>query len=87
MIGILTTPAEGCCGFVILLDVTNELSGEVACGSEDSPSNGIALNFGKPDLDLIEPARIGRSIMDPNGWVGLEELENILSWVRTRNGK
>jgi hypothetical protein len=87
MIGILTTPAEGCCGFVILLDVTNELSGEVACGSEDSPSNDIALNFGKPDLDLIEPAGIGRSVMDPNGWVGLEELENILSWVRTRNGK
>ena len=81
MIGILTTPAEGCCGFVILLDVTNELSGEVACGSEDSPSNDIALNFGKPDLDLIEPTGIGRGVMDPHRWIGLEELENILGFM------
>ena len=78
MVDILISPAEGCGGFVVLLDVTDELSGQVGGGSEDSPSNDIALNFGKPDFDLIEPTRIGRSVMDPNGWIGLEELENIL---------
>jgi hypothetical protein len=31
-------------------------SGQVGGGSEDSPSNDIALPFGKPDFDLIEPA-------------------------------
>jgi hypothetical protein len=36
------------------------------------------LNFGKPDLDLIEPTGIGRGVMDPYGWIGLEEVENIL---------
>jgi hypothetical protein len=39
------------------------------------------LNFGKPDLDLIEPTGIGRGVMDPYGWMGLEELENILGFV------
>ena len=81
MIDILTSPAEGCCGFVVLLDVTNELSREVGCGSEDSPGNDIALNFGKPDLDLIEPTGIGRGVMDPDLWIGLEEPENILGFM------
>src|SRR6266853_5099542 len=69
MIGILKSPAEGCGGFVVLLDVTDQLSGEVGRRSEDSPSDDIALDFGKPDLDLIEPTRIGRGVMDPYGWI------------------
>src|SRR5260221_9462106 len=81
MIGILKSPTEGCGGFVVLLDVTDQLSGEVGRRSEDSPSDDIALNFGKPDLDLIEPTRIGRGVMDPYGWIGLEELENILGFM------
>src|SRR5258708_1334936 len=81
MIGILKSPAEGCGGFVVLLDVTDQLSGEVGSRSEDAPSADIALNFGKPDLDLIEPTRIGRGVMDSYGWIGLEELENILGFM------
>src|SRR6266404_560446 len=81
MIGILNSPAEGCGGFVVLLDVTDQLSEQVGRGSEDSPSDDIALNFGKPDLDLIEPTRIGRGVMDPYGWIDLEELENILGFM------
>ncbi len=39
------------------------------------------MNFGKPDLDLIEPTGIGRRVMDPHGWIGLEEVENILGFM------
>src|ERR1700719_276 len=81
MIGIFKSPAEGCGGFVVLPDVTDQLSGEVGGRSEDSPSDDIALDFGKPDLDLIEPTRIGRGVMDPYGGIGLEELENILGFM------
>ena len=81
MSGILKSPAEGCSGFVVLLDVTDQLSGEVVGRGEDSPSDDIALNFGKPDLDLIEPTGIGRGVMDPHRWIGLEELENILGFM------
>ena len=84
MIGILKSPAEGCSGLVVLLDVTDQFSGEVGGGSENSPRDDIALNFGKPDLDLIEPTGIGRGVMDSYGWMGLEELENILGFVRAQ---
>ena len=81
MIGILISSAEGCGGFVVLLDVTNQLSGEVGCRTEDSASDAFSLDFGKPDLDLIEPTGIGRGVVDPNRWIGLEELENVLGFV------
>ena len=81
IIRVLKSPAEGCSGFVVLLDVTDQLSGEVGDRGEDSPSDEIALDFGKPDLDLIEPTRIGRGVMDPYRWIGLEELENILGFM------
>ena len=81
MIGILKFPAEGCGGFVVLLDVTDQLSGEVGCRSEDSPSDDIALDFGKPDLDLIEPTGIGGGVKDPYLWIGLEKSENILGFM------
>src|SRR5258708_7465377 len=81
MIDILKSPAEGSGGFVVLLDVADQLSGEISCRSEDPASDDIALDFGKPDLDLIEPTGIGRGVMDPYGWMGLEELENILGFM------
>jgi hypothetical protein len=81
MVDILVSPPEGCCGFVVLLDVADELSRQIGFGSEDSSSNDMALNFGKPDFDLIEPARIGRSVMNPNGRIGVEELENACGFM------
>ena len=38
------------------------------------------MNFGKPDLHLIKPTGVGRGVMDSYGWIGLEELENILGF-------
>src|SRR5258705_8420266 len=81
MIDNLKSPAEGSGGFVVLLDVADQLSGEISCRSEDPASDDIALDFGKPDLDLIEPTGIGRGVMDPYGWMGLEELEKILGFL------
>ena len=81
MVDILVSPPEGCCGFVVLLDVADELSRQIGFGIEDSSSNDMALNFGKPDFDLIEPARIGRSVMNPNGRIGVEELENAFGFM------
>jgi hypothetical protein len=68
-------------GFVVLLDVANHFSGQVGGGGEDSPGNDIALDFGKPDFNLIKPARIGWSVTDPDGWIGIEELENTLGFM------
>src|SRR5258707_2165681 len=72
MIDILKSPAEGSGGFVVLLDVADQLSGQVSCRSEDPASDDIALDFGKPDLDLIKPAGIGRGVngFEPLDWLG-----------------
>ena len=84
MVDILVSPPEGCCGFVVLLDVADELSRQIGFGSEDSSSNDSALNFGKSDFDLVEPTRIGRRVMEPNCRIGVEELKNTLGFVRAQ---
>jgi hypothetical protein len=40
-----------------------------------------SLDFGKPDLHLIEPTRIGRSVVEANRGIFLEELENLLGFM------
>ena len=84
MIGILISPAEGSSGFVVLADVTDQLCGKVADGSENSARDDISLNFGKPDLHLIEPTRIGRSVVEAKRGIFLEELENLLGFMRAQ---
>ena len=84
MIGILISPAEGSSGFVVLADVTDQLCGKVADGSENSARDDISLDFGKPDLHLIEPTRIGRSVVQANRGILLEELENLLGFMRAQ---
>ena len=84
MVNILISPVEGCGGFVVLLDVTKELSRQVSFGGEDSSSDDISLNFGKPDFDLVEPARIGRRVVVSNCRMGVQELNNTLGFVRAQ---
>ena len=84
MVNIRISPAKGCGGFVVLLDVTKELSRQVGFGTEDSSGNNSALNFGKPDFDLVEPTRIGRRVMELNYRIGLEELRDTLGFVRAQ---
>ena len=79
--GFLNLQRNGVAVLFVLLDVADQLSGEVGGGSENSPRDDIALSFGKPDLDLIEPTGIGRGVMDPDGWLGLEELENMFGFM------
>ena len=84
MVNILISPAKGCRGFVVLLDVAEELSRQVSFGSEDSSINDRALNFRKPDFNLVEPTRIGRRVMEPNCRIGVQELKNTLGFVRAQ---
>ena len=84
VVNILISPMEGCGGFVVLLDVTKELSGQVRFGGEDSSSNDSTLNFGKPDFDLVEPTRIGWRVVEPNCRIGVQELKNTLGFVRAQ---
>ena len=84
MVNILISPAEGGRGFVVLLNVTKELSRQVSFGGEDSSSDDSALNFGKPDFDLVEPTRIGRRVVEANCRIGVQELKDTLGFVRAQ---
>ena len=84
MTEVLVDPTDGSRGLVVVADVTHELASEILYGGEDTSRNNVALNLGKPNLDLIEPAGIGRGVMDPNGAVSLQEFKDFLGLVRTQ---
>ena len=69
---------------MVFADVANELTLETLHGIEDASGNNIAINFGKPNFDLVDPIRVGWGIMDPYSGVSLKELKKFLPLIRTR---
>ena len=77
-------PFERLGAFVVAFDIASDFAGEIGFGSEDATGDQIALNFGEPDFDLIEPGRVGRGVMKLNIGMGGEELCDDLGLVRRR---
>jgi hypothetical protein len=50
-------PFERLGAFVVDFDIASDFVGEVGFGREDATGDQIALNFGEPDFDLIEPGK------------------------------
>ena len=44
-------------------DVAQELAREILHRGEDTARNYVALDLGEPDLYLVKPAGVGRSVM------------------------
>ena len=65
-------------------DRASDFAGEVGFGSKDAAGDQIALNFGEPDFDLIEPGRVSRGVMELNVGMGDEELPHGLGLVRRK---
>ena len=59
-VGISVGPLEGFGSFVVAHDIAGDFASEVSSGSKDAAGEQIALNFGEPDFDLIEPGRVSR---------------------------
>src|SRR5258708_19160586 len=76
MADVLIGPPDRGCGPVVVSDVAEELAREILHRGEDAARNHVALDLGEPDLYLVKPAGVGRSVMDPNGGVGFQEFEN-----------
>src|ERR687897_751046 len=57
-------PADRLRSFVVVLDVTANLAGQVGDGGKDAACEELPLDLGKPELDLIQPRRVGRREMD-----------------------
>ena len=50
--------------FVVEVDVAYDLLGQIGFGSKNAAGYEIALNFGEPDFDLVEPGGVGRGVME-----------------------
>jgi hypothetical protein len=48
-------PAEGLGRVGIGANILHEFAGKIGDRGEDAARNDVAFNFGKPDLDLIQP--------------------------------
>src|SRR5215207_1422733 len=77
-------PFKGLSAFVVGFDIASDLAGEVGFGSKDAAGDQIALNFGEPDFDLIEPGRVSRGVVKLNVGMGGEELSHRLGLVRRK---
>src|SRR5215470_10999674 len=81
-VSISVSPFKGLGTLVVDFDIAGDLSGEIDFGSKDAAGDQIALNFGEPDFDLIEPGRVGGCVMELNVGVDGEKLHHGLGLVR-----
>ncbi len=63
---------------VVATDVATDLASEIWNRGEDAPGDEVPLDFGEPDLDLVEPGRVGRSEVKADVGVMTEEVANAL---------
>jgi hypothetical protein len=45
--------------FVVVPNVAKDLSAEIVHGGKNTPGNDLPLDLGGPNLDLVQPRRIG----------------------------
>src|SRR6202158_3172909 len=59
-------PLHGTGRFVVLTDVSQELSFQIRDGSEYASRDDVALDLAEPQLDWIQPRRVARSEVQVN---------------------
>lgn len=70
-------PIERPCIFRIGANIAHQLASQVANGSEHAAGDDLALNPSKPDLDLIQPGRIGGREVEMHVGVFVQEPLNL----------
>src|SRR5258708_35586281 len=71
------SPLEGFGLFVVATDVADEFPIKIFNRDEDAAGDDITLDFGKPDLNLVEPGGVGWCVMDANITISLQELPDL----------
>ena len=79
--GIFVGPLEGQGRFIVMADIAHDFAMEIALGFEDAPGNEVSLDFGEPDLDLIETRGVRRSVMELDVRMGAQEGLDGLSFM------
>jgi hypothetical protein len=63
------------------VNVAAEFAGQVGDRGEDAAGNDLTLDLGEPDLDLVEPGRIGRSEVKLHAGMAVEEIAHPLGFM------
>jgi hypothetical protein len=72
---VRVSPSKGSGSLIVGFDVAHELAAQVGNGFEDSAGNNVALDFGEPVFDLVEPGTISGGVMQRHVWmVGKEAI-------------
>src|SRR5215207_1213355 len=72
---VRVSPSKGSGSLIVGFDVAHELAAQVGNGFEDSARNNVALDFGEPVFDLVEPGAISGGVMQRHVWmVGKEAI-------------
>ena len=72
--GIGIFPLHGTGRFVVLTDVSHELPLQVGDGSEYAAGDDVAFDLAEPQLDLVQPRRVGWREMQVNPGVRRQEV-------------
>src|SRR5262245_2559934 len=66
---------------VVLADITHEFPLQIGHRGEHAAGDDIALDLGEPELDLVEPGRIGRGVMQMHVRMPDQEILDTLGLV------
>lgn len=80
--GVSIAPGEGVAMLVVGPDILHELAREIGGRGKDSSGNALALDFGEPQLHLIEPRGIGRCVVHLDPWMELKPRLDCFRLVR-----
>src|ERR1700719_899090 len=69
-------PLHGTGRFVVLTDVSHDLSLQIRNGSKYTSRDDIALDLAEPQLDLIQPRRVGWSEVQVNFGMHSQEVRD-----------
>jgi len=69
-------PLHGSGRFVVLTDVSQELFVQIRNGSEYASGDDVALDLAEPQLNLIQPRRVGRSEVQVNLGMHRQEVRD-----------
>src|SRR5580765_6457150 len=72
------SPADWSRGSIVVADIAQQFSPQVSEGAEDPSGDHVALDFGEPVFDLVEPGRVsGRKVETNVGMVGQKGVHEL----------
>jgi hypothetical protein len=84
MRGVFVRPFDRPCFAIVGADVAHDFAVEIFDRTEDAAGDEVALDFGKPDFDLVEPGGVGGRVMNPHFGMTSQKITGCLGLMRAQ---